>query len=310
MKKLFSYLSIVLFVVCLFGAPAMACRDCQEAHADANVATPPVDATQYSHNPNLEDMASQFGWTGHSYNLDAYGAKSADVNANGRSTVNNSGYASQQEVCGGESSKAFSRVTGYTMVRGQATGVDYSYCWGCDYASVDLEVSGFLSQGNGAYSDDLQSWIDGGNNSSVDFSGQTDKSSSGCCSKTAHASDFISANAQTEGCTDLFAKNTPNSAFITGKTSNFGSVSFCGAEHTQKTIKGSGGLVGYANLPAVGYAGFDTSFEYKTHSGYGAGQSYGTASVVKTSGSGCSSVTSSVSAGSSVGGYSGCNGCQ
>lgn len=316
MRKLFITLFMVLSLMVLpFSVAFATCTgpDCvNQADADVSgiIYGDPMNNSQQSHNTNGEDQAAQSGQTAHSFDVDAAGNESASAIGGGFSSAWGDGFAFQTEIGGGELSGAGGLAIGTSRADGDARGVDNPDCHTTpDYAGVDLEVFGVVSQGNNAYSDDLASSIGGGNTSTVDFWGQTDDYDNGAGSGNhdAAVSDRISGTGITGGITLVYADNTDTTADVRGITGNFGTACFIGAEQTDVLVTGMGMITGAAVLPGNGYASFNASFNYSGPDfGYGVAGGYANVTNI-TSVPGYTSVSSSASAFSSVstGGYSG-----
>jgi hypothetical protein len=182
MRNLFVVLLIILFasVGSSIACEGPQCETQVASDVEAGMYTDTINNWNYSHNPNQEDFAQNFGATGHAYDVEAMGTKTAYAHGEGDSNIVGYGGAFQKEIKGGELSGAGALTIGTSEASGHAIGTDYADCSnGEDTAKVDLEVFGYVAQANGAYSDDRDSWVGGGNMSDVDFYGHTDSADYG-----------------------------------------------------------------------------------------------------------------------------------
>lgn len=331
MKKLLALFSILLVVGLASNLPACEGPECQtitNADVSGNVYTPTLNYWTQSHNPNGEDYTNNYGWAGHSYDIEARGTYSAYAHGDGGegnlgargSKMKGLGKAFQKEINGGELSGAGALTIATSHVKGHAKGVDHPDCnTGADYAKVDLEVFGYSYQQNGAYSDDNnQAFIGGGNWSSVDFYAQTDRYDYGANYRVwdygwykNHRGDWrygwhrdlvinLDAEARDElfgmglagGGTLVYARQVGNESMVKGITGSFSTAIFCGAEGSPiVNVNGGGMISGAANLPGSGYAAFGADYTYAGQN-FGYGIAGGSANVTKAQTGNTTSVTS------------------
>lgn len=310
------------------------CKNFVAVDIETDVFTPSLSLYKEGSNGG-EDAAWMGGYAGYSHDIKAEGSAGAYANGFGEADVKGFGGAFQKEINGGELSGSGALTIGTVYVTGEAHGIDAANCNnGKDVAKVDLEAKGTVMQENGAYSDDKASYIGGSNFSGVDFWSQTDRSDYGSNDRykyvgtrweryrfqgsryagngwykkdiyrfvpdlTADAYDTLGATALTGGGTLVYAKNTKNSAFIAGITGNFGTAMYCGAEHQQTNVYGNGQIGGAAQIPNIGYAGFNASFNYAGQD-FGAGVAGGVSQININQTNNSVSVTSNTSAFSGV----------
>lgn len=188
MKKFIAVALTLMFVFSASYALATGCGGPKEpkceiitnADVETGVYTDTMNNWNFSKNKNQEDYAQNYGWTGHAYDVEARGTKSAFAHGEGQSDLFGYGGAFQKEIKGGELSGSGALTIGTSSARGHAIGKDAPECnTGADNAKVEVEVFGYVAQANGAYSDDRDSFIGGGNTSDVEFSGQSDSSDRG-----------------------------------------------------------------------------------------------------------------------------------
>ena len=257
-----------------------------------------------------EDFTWNQGRVHYIGNASAKGNKSAEANVDGSGSTDFRSFAGQREIRGGELSVAFSKSNGSVNVYGSATGKDYGYFNGHDYAEVDLSIQGNLAQGNGVYSDDAGlSWAGTENTSSVNFSANENDRSFGICDRTARAYEDLAASGVTLGGSAAWTKTTATKSVaksITFNTSNAHLDGVGGYYRTQfgfsqpdlsVTAKGAGAVGGMAQLPGMGTAYYHSTFDY-TGGSNSYGMAKGTATVQQT---GDYSVQSSASASSQAG---------
>ena len=333
MRKLLVLFSILLVVGLASNLPACEGPECEtitNADVSGNVYTPTLNYWTQSHNPNGEDYTNNYGWAGHSYDIEARGTESAyahgdggegKLGARGSKMIGKAG-AFQKEVNGGELSGAGALTIATSHVKGHAKGVDAANCnTGADFAKVDLEVFGYSYQQNGAYSDDNnQAFIGGGSWSSVDFYAQTDRYDYGANDRWRQVKDWyhgrgkpwghwhykwvhipdLTAEARDElfgmgiagGGTLVYARQMGDESLVKGITGSFSTAMFCGDEgRPQINVQGGGMISGVANLPGSGYAGFSADYNYSgQHFGYGIAG--GSANVTRNQTGNTTSVTS------------------
>lgn len=264
MKKIVSFVSVLLVGTLLMAGTSFANGSrppLQTAEIAGGGVSQPMGELVTSHNPNGEDYAWSTGYTGHEFEAKAEGTKTAFVTAKGFSTVSADGTAFQKEINGGELSGAKATTKGFTTVGGFALGMDDSFCGHDAYAKVKLKVDGKLTQENGAYSDDRDSWAGGTNTSTVEFSGSSyDRDDRGWF---AEAHGGIKAGGETTGGTLAWAKQTDDKATVWSVTGNTGSAWECGADRFKIETAGTGSVAGLAVLSnRTGFAEYSGTFEY------------------------------------------------
>lgn len=320
--KLLRVLIAMLFV--LVASYGLACEgpECENYTAvdlETGVYTPTLNYWQYSHNPNGEDYANNYGWAGHAYDIEAKGTEFAYANGDGESTMIGFGGAFQKEIKKGELSGSGALTLSISEASGMALGVDSPECnTGLDQAKVDLEVFGYAAQQNGSFSDDRSSGIGASNWSEVNYWGQTDSYDNGSNDwgywdyewkysrwrgwykdwyfvhvpdLDAFASDSIFGIGIAGGGTLVYAKELDNFAVVKGITGSFSTALLCGAEHQEVFVAGGGGIGGVAQLPGVGYASFSAEYLYSGWN-FGYGYAGGNATVNTTQTGNTTSVTS------------------
>lgn len=310
MKKIFLSLIVVLLMAGTsfavhFQPPSQHPNALLTANATVDTASP-VMANQ----TGGEDFTWNQGQVHYIGNASAKGNKSAEANVDGSGSTDFRSFSTQREIRGGELSVAFSKSNGSVNVYGSATGKDYGYFNGHDYAEVDLGVEGKLAQGNSVYSDDAGlSWAGTENTSSVNFSANENDRSFGMCSRTARAYEDLGASGTTFGGSAAWTKTTATKSVaksVTFNTSNAHLDGVGGFYRTQfgfsqpdlsVSLTGNGSAGGMAQLRGMGTAYYHSSFEY-TGGSNSYGMATGTATVQQT---GDYSVQSSASASSQAG---------
>ena len=271
MKKLFTYLAVVLFVVCLTVAPAGACWFCQTADGQYDAQSVSSDYSfhkSYCGCSNDWAEAGASGFVNGTLTTHASGLFYASESGSIRGCDQSDAWSYAKDF--GRTSKAGAGASteGAIITKGKAFGV----CCGRELVDSTVTVNGDIFQNNYAAETGYGQGqgVDGGSSSFANFTASDRDVDTGCC----YASDVnsISGNAEVQGHTVVNIDPYGSHRSFDARTRAMSDINVSGASMYTGSVGGNGGVGGLVQNNGA-YAGGNASFAYTgAHSGNGAAQ--------------------------------------